>query len=214
MEKNPADSRTSRPAFRLLVATGNAHKVREFAELLGADFAVSGLDQSGQIPKVEETGATFAANATLKAVAISQLFPGLVASDDSGLEVDALNGAPGVRSARYAGEDATDEENVAQLIAALRVTKMDRQRATARFRCVVALAEAGKVLATFDGTVSGSVLTAARGEAGFGYDPVFVPDGYDKTFAELGPAVKNQISHRARAIARLREYLSAERDGQ
>lgn len=213
MENNPADSTTSCPTFRVLVATGNAYKVREFAELLGPDFVVAGLDQGRRIPQVEETGETFEANAILKAVAISQRFPGLVVSDDSGLEVDALNGAPGVRSARYAGEEATDQQNLAQLIAALRGAKMDRQTATARFRCVVALAEAGKVLATFDGTVSGSVLTAARGEAGFGYDPVFVPDGHDKTFAELGSAVKNQISHRARAIAKLREYLSAERDG-
>ena len=145
----------------------------------------------------------------LKAAAASCALPGLIVADDSGLEVHYLGGAPGVYSARYAGENATDEENVAKLLAALRNTP-ERE---AQFRCVLALAEAGNTIAIFEGIVHGRIALSQAGSGGFGYDPVFVPDGYDRTFAELGPEVKNALSHRARAAAQLRDYLLTNKKG-
>ena len=209
MEKNPVHPVHSAHMVRLILATRNAHKTHEFAEILGPGFVVSDLNEVKEIPRVKETGETFEENAILKAGAISSCFPGLVVSDDSGLEVEALQGMPGVRSARYAGEGATDRENVAKLLDALRTADASREERTARFRCVIALAEAGKLLRTFKGAVRGSIVLEARGGGGFGYDPVFVPEGHSATFAELGEVVKNQISHRARAIAQLRAYLAA-----
>ncbi|MEO5720438.1 MAG: RdgB/HAM1 family non-canonical purine NTP pyrophosphatase [Chthoniobacterales bacterium] len=193
---------------RLLLATRNAHKTREFAEILGAQFVVSDLISVEDVPTVEETGATFEENAVLKAVAASRCVSGLVVSDDSGLEVAALDGAPGVRSARYAGENATDAENVAKLFSELQRLDSASRTCDASFQCVLALAEDGKVLRIFRGTVGGSIIPVKRGQRGFGYDPVFVPNGYTETFAELGDVVKNGLSHRARAIAKLRAYLT------
>ena len=187
----------------LLLATRNAHKTREFAEILGAEFQVQDLTTT-DLAAAEETGRTFAENATLKALAVSRVVDELVVADDSGLEVDALKRAPGVYSARYAGENATDEANVAKLLAALALTK-DR---AARFTCVIAVAQSGQLLATFTGTVEGAIARSRSGEHGFGYDPVFVPEHHAQTFAELPAAVKNRISHRARAIEQLRAYLS------
>ncbi len=161
------------------------------------------------MPEVEETGATFEENAILKAVAASRRVSGLVVSDDSGLEVVALQGAPGVRSARYAGEAATDADNVTRLLAELQRVNAAQDERAACFTCVLALAEGGKIVRTFRGTVPGSIISTRRGECGFGYDPVFVPDGYEQTFAELGDAVKNRLSHRARAIAALRAHLAS-----
>ena len=191
--------------FRLILATRNAHKAQEFAQILGPNFELSDLTQFGNFPGVEETGRTFEENAILKALSASRCVDGLVVSDDSGLEVALLAGAPGVRSARYAGESATDEENVAKVLAELRETGAATAKCAACFQCVLALAEAGKIVRTFHGTVRGSIVPTPRGERGFGYDPIFVPEGYTQTFAELGDAVKNRISHRARALARLRE---------
>lgn len=199
---------------RLILATRNAHKTREFAEILGPGFVVSDLNEVKEIPRVKETGETFEENAILKAGAISNCFPGLVASDDSGLEVEALQGRPGVRSARYAGEGATDRENVDKLLEDLRGVGMLGQERPARFRCVIALAQAGNILRTFNGVVEGVIVTEPSGGHGFGYDPVFVPEGQAATFAELGKVVKNQISHRARAIAQLRAYLASTRGGR
>ncbi len=156
------------------------------------------------MPPVEETGRTFEENAVLKAVAASRRVEGLVVADDSGLEVVALDGEPGVRSARYAGENATDKDNVAKLLEAMSGTA-DRR---ARFRCVLALAEAGEILQRSKDRWTGSIAEAAVRRGGFGYDPVFVPDGYRQTFAELGESVKSKISHRARAIAQLRAELA------
>jgi XTP/dITP diphosphohydrolase len=191
----------------LLLATRNSHKTREFAEILGADFAIRDLSRESELPVIEETGATFAENAALKAMATSKQFPGvLVVGDDSGLEVDALNGAPGVYSARYAGEGASDIQNVAKLLAELREHASSRPSA-ARFRCVLALAKEGESLASFEGVVEGTIVEAPRGSDGFGYDPVFQPLGSTRTFAELSPATKNEISHRARAIQLLRANL-------
>jgi XTP/dITP diphosphohydrolase len=190
---------------QLLLATRNSDKTREFEEILGDTFDVRDLTDVAELPAVEETGLTFEANAVLKAVETSKHFHGLVVADDSGLEVDALQGAPGIYSARYAGERATDEDNVAKLLAEL--DRCDPAPHSARFRCALALAQGGEILETFDGVVEGTIVSAARGSAGFGYDPVFQPQGFEQTFAELSPAEKNRISHRARAIRALRARL-------
>jgi XTP/dITP diphosphohydrolase len=194
----------------LILATRNSHKTREFAEILGGDFVVRDLSEELDAPMIEETGATFAENAILKAVAISKHFPDLVVADDSGLEVDALDGAPGVYSARYAGPHATDAENIGRLLSELRSVKKERPT-TARFRCVLALARGGEVLGTFEGAIEGVIIDTPRGKSGFGYDPVFQPDGSAQTFAELSSEEKNQISHRAQAIHLLRRSLASQR---
>jgi XTP/dITP diphosphohydrolase len=190
----------------LLLATRNAHKTREFVEILGPDFVIRDLSGEAEAPVVEETGATFAENAILKAVAISRLYPDLVVADDSGLEVDLLGGAPGVYSARYAGPQATDSDNIARLQSELRRFPNERQ-ATARFRCVLALARDGELRQTVEDAVEGLIIEPPRGSSGFGYDPVFQPIGATQTFAELTSEEKNLISHRARAIRRLRAAL-------
>jgi XTP/dITP diphosphohydrolase len=192
---------------QFLLATRNPHKTREFAEILGAGFAVHDLVDAVELPVVEETGLTFEANAILKAVEASKHFRGLVVADDSGLEVDALDGAPGIYSARYAGEHATSAANVTKLLGEL--AECDPGLPSARFRCSLALAQAGTLLETFDGVIEGTIVGAPRGQGGFGYDPVFQPRGYDQTFGELAAAEKNQISHRAQAIRALRSAALA-----
>lgn len=174
--------------------------------MLGAAYEVSDLKSHPSLPAVEETGTTFLENATLKAVEISRAVPGLVLADDSGLEVDALGGAPGVYSARYAGEDGNDALNNRKLLDEL-ADVGDGERG-ARFRCVIVLAENGGVLAHFEGAVEGAMLGELHGEGGFGYDPLFVPEGYDQSFAELGDAVKNSLSHRARAMEKVCRWLA------
>jgi XTP/dITP diphosphohydrolase len=153
------------------------------------------------VGEVEETGVTFEENATLKALAVSGHFDGWVIADDSGLEVDALRGAPGVWSARFSGDGATDASNRALLLEKLEgVRGKDR---SARFRCVIVLARAGRKLAAFSGSVEGVIINQEKGSGGFGYDPLFVPEGHCETFAQLGSEVKNALSHRARALAGL-----------
>ena len=191
---------------QLLLATRNAHKTREFAEILGPDFVVNDLSGEPDAPSVEETGSTFGENAILKAVAISKWSGSLVVADDSGLEVDALAGEPGVHSARYAGPNATDDANLARLLAELRRCA-DQSAFTARFRCVLALARGGKLVETFDGVVEGTIVDQPRGNGGFGYDPVFQPVGLIQTFGELPAEEKNRMSHRAQAIGLLRAVL-------
>jgi XTP/dITP diphosphohydrolase len=192
---------------QLLLATRNPHKTREFAGILGDGFEVRDLADAAELPAVEETGLTFEANALLKAVETSQYFGELVVADDSGLEVDALGGAPGIYSARYAGEHATDAANVAKLLAEL--SRHGPGPHSARFRCSLALARRGEVLRTFQGVIEGTIVSEPRGSAGFGYDPVFQPHGFNQTFAELNPVEKNRISHRAQAIRLLRTELFA-----
>jgi XTP/dITP diphosphohydrolase len=192
---------------QLLLATRNSHKTREFVEILGAGFDVHDLADAVELPVVEETGLTFEANAVLKAVEASKHFQGLVVADDSGLEVDALQGAPGIYSARYAGEHATGAANAAKLLSEL--ARCEPGPHSARFRCSLALAQGGTLLGTFDGVVEGIIVDAPQGQGGFGYDPVFQPRGYEQTFAELSPAEKNRVSHRARAIRSLRTALHA-----
>jgi len=192
----------------ITIATRNSHKTHEIQEILRSEYEVRDLLGLSGVPDIPETGATFEENAILKAVGVSRYLDGLVLADDSGLEVDELAGAPGVFSARYAGEKAKDSENVQKLLGELANTDRCQHR-RARFRCVIAIARAGEVLGTFEGAVEGTIINAPRGSGGFGYDPVFVPDGFEKTFAELPPETKNRISHRARALQAVIPFLRA-----
>jgi XTP/dITP diphosphohydrolase len=192
----------------LLLATRNPNKTREFRELLGQAFDVIDLRSFPEIAIPEETCRTFEDNATLKAIAASKKLPTLVIADDSGLEVDALGGAPGIFSARYAGENAGDVPNVNKLLRELRKRNIATEKRSARFRCVIALAQNGKLLGVFEGFVEGKIVDPPRGSGGFGYDPIFEPKGFDQTFAEMAPEMKNKISHRGKAIAALREAFS------
>jgi XTP/dITP diphosphohydrolase len=198
---------------RLIVATRNAHKTREFAQILGNEFEITDLSGVIGVPEIKETGCTIEENAVLKAVVVSQDRHELVVADDSGLEVDALRGAPGIYSARYAGENATDKQNIDKLLSELARRDVSANQRSARFRCVIALARGGKLLRTFEGVVEGTIVDLPRGSHGFGYDPVFVPNGLDKTFGELPADLKNQISHRARAIRVLRAGLATLKPG-
>ena len=178
--------------------------------MLGAEFCLTDLAARPEIPEVPESGCTFAENARLKAATVSRLLPGLVLADDSGLEVDSLGGAPGVYSARYAGNGATDAANRHKLLDAMAELPPEAPR-SARFRCVLVLARAGEVMVIFDGTVEGEIVRVERGAAGFGYDPLFRPNGFDETFAELPAAQKNALSHRGAAVAQLREFFKTVR---
>jgi XTP/dITP diphosphohydrolase len=194
----------------LLIATGNSHKTEEIRSMLGAGWEVKDLTAHPDLPAAEETGDTFDANAKLKALHISAALPEvLVLSDDSGLEVDALGGAPGVRSARYAGESASDADNRAKLKRELADATARGKRApfTGRFRCCMALAEKGELLGTFSGSVEGTLLTKEEGTGGFGYDALFVPRGYDASFGVLPSEVKNKLSHRTRALEKVVAWL-------
>ena len=189
----------------LLIASRNSHKAEEITSLIGNYFKIADLSGLPEAPEVEETGSTCLENATLKAIAISEFAAGLVLADDSGLEVDALEGRPGVHSARFAGAGADDSSNNLKLLAEL--SGIPPEKRTARFRCVMVVAEGGRVLANFTGVVEGRLLGAPRGEAGFGYDPLFVPKGYSQSLAELGAEVKNTLSHRARALEQVVNWL-------
>jgi len=186
--------------LKLLVATNNPGKVREFEELLvGLPFEVTFPAREGIALEVEESGATFEDNARLKALAFARASGLPTLADDSGLEVDALGGAPGVWSARYAGPGAGDADRYQKLLNAL--AAVPDVRRTARFRCVVALAWPDGAVRTAEGRCEGQIGWAPRGEHGFGYDPVFIVDGFGgQTMAELPPEIKNRISHRARAV--------------
>lgn len=180
--------------------------------MLGADWTVESLKDHPDLPSPEETGETFEANAKIKAISASEaLSEVLVLSDDSGLEVDALHGAPGVTSARYAGEGATDADNRTLLKSELAKVESGGAQAlhTARFRCCMVLAQAGRVLAVCDGSVEGHVLLEEEGEGGFGYDALFVPDGHERSFGVLPAEVKNGLSHRARALSSMVHFLNA-----
>ena len=224
--------------FKLVIATRNSHKVGEIESILGDECTCLCLRDLPGVPELVEDGMTFAANATRKAVQLARWLaaaglgqPGaLVLADDSGLEVDALGGAPGVHSARYAALDSgvvgnsPDRENNAKLLAKLEgVAEADR---TARFKCLLALTpvaectpeNASPVCAAdefelttrlFEGTCEGRIAFAASGKGGFGYDPLFIPTGYHESFAELGEEIKNRISHRAKALEKLKTALKA-----
>ena len=197
--------------MKILLATRNRHKTREFADLLGPQFRVTDLTNERDLPEIAETGTTFEENAAIKALAVSRVRPNeIVIADDSGLEVDALGGAPGICSARFAGQRATDRDNLEKLFRELE--KLHQPRRAARFRCVIAIARNGKILEAVTGEVRGLIADSPRGENGFGYDPAFVAAGFTETFAELPPEVKNRISHRARAVEKLRELLEVTTD--
>jgi XTP/dITP diphosphohydrolase len=228
----------------LLIATRNAHKVGEIRAILGAQFQFLTLNDFPAAPKVVEDAPTFVGNAAKKAVELAKWLaekhstfniqhstPNFVLADDSGLEVDALNGAPGVHSARFAALDSAksgntpDADNNAKLLRLLKDVPAEKR--TARFRCVIAL---GRVALprdrtssssslpksfqpefepqSFDGTCEGRIIFSPRGSNGFGYDPLFVPEGFQQTFAELGDEVKNRLSHRAQALAKLKDFFN------
>jgi XTP/dITP diphosphohydrolase len=194
--------------LKLLIATKNPGKSEELRALLSSLPAVNvhSLLEFPAIEAVDETGLSYAENAILKAGFYSTITGMWAMADDSGLEVDALDGAPGVRSARYAGKDATDMDRVRLLLARLSaVPDVDRR---ARFRSAVAVAdENGKILNVSEGVCEGTIAFEPRGRNGFGYDPIFVPTGYDSTFAELPAEVKDSISHRGKALLLTRDFL-------
>ena len=193
---------------QLVFATSNAHKTEEVAAILGELWQVEDLRAHPHVVLDEETGDTFEANAIIKAVSGSRALPGLlVLADDSGLEVDALGGEPGVRSARYAGEKASSADNREKLKQALSRLPQG-QPFTARFQCCIVLARDGLVLHQAQASVEGRVITQEEGEGGFGYDPLFIPEGHEATFGVLPPTVKNELSHRARALEVLKEQLA------
>lgn len=194
----------------LIIATGNAHKVEEFELLLkDLDFKVCSAKVCGGMPEVDENGSTFAANAQLKAQALRKLAPtgAWVMADDSGLEVDALGGAPGIYSARYAGEDASDHDNLVKLLDALR--NVPKEKRTARFRCVLCVIDHEGHTTHYDGSCEGCLDFEVHGDGGFGYDPIFIPDGYSESFAQLGYEVKSRLSHRAKAVEWMRAIVGS-----
>ncbi len=219
----------------LLIATRNRHKVGEIQAILGPQFHFLTLNDFPAAPKVVEDADTFAGNATKKAVELAQWVagtasgsnrPDFVLADDSGLEVDALNGAPGVYYARFAAldrdENSCGADNNAKLLRLLEA--VPREKRTGRFRCVIALAPVPEarmesaspvcgadefVTQLFDGTCAGQIQRAPAGDGGFGYDPLFVPEGFTRSFAELGEDVKNRLSHRAKALEKLRRFFNS-----
>jgi XTP/dITP diphosphohydrolase len=192
------------PLPRLIIATRNSHKSAEIRSMIGDRFEVRNATDFPAFPEIEETGTTFLENARLKALGISSRVEGWVLSDDSGLEVDALDGAPGVWSSSFGGEEGNHGKNNARLIAEMQ-GKPDRR---ARFRCTMVLARDGAEQANFSGTVEGKLVDSLHGTGGFGYDPLFIPGGYDRTFAELGDEIKNTLSHRSRALAKVVDFLN------
>lgn len=190
---------------RVVLATANAHKVEELRQLLGDRFDL--VARPDDVPEVVEDADSFEGNARLKAHALRDATGSSALADDSGLEVDALGGAPGVRSARFAGPHASDADNVAALRAALD-GRSGPDQPRARFRCVLVLARPDETEVVAHGTVEGTIADEPRGANGFGYDPVFVPDeGDGRTFAEMTAAEKHAISHRGRALAALADQL-------
>jgi len=190
----------------LLVATKNSHKTEEIRAILADRFdKITDLRTQADHPEPDESGDTFEANARIKALAASTRFPdATILADDSGLDVDALDGAPGVHSSRYAGPDANDRDNREKLMQEME--GVDER--SARFRCVMVLAKGGEVLATFDGTCEGHLSGQETGWGGFGYDRLFIPEGYYESFAILPSEIKNTLSHRAKALEQLKAWLT------
>lgn len=198
----------------LLLGTRNPGKVREIQIILGeVPWRIRSLQEFQDIDVPAETGNTYADNAIIKAQFYARATGICALADDSGLEVEALGGAPGVFSARYAGAGASDADRRTLLLSELaevfsQTADIRDEQRKARFVCVVAIATPdGTVLNTAEGTCDGKIIFEPRGEGGFGYDPLFVPDGFEQTFAELPDTIKNQLSHRARALLKTREFL-------
>lgn len=193
--------------LELLIATKNAGKVRELKELLtDSFFRLRSLNDFAETVEPAETGTTFAENAALKARSYAEQTRVRTLADDSGLEVEALGGAPGVYSARYAGKNAADAKKIEKLLREINETRSENRRA--RFVCAMAIANAaGEIRFRAEGICDGKIALSASGKGGFGYDPVFIPDGFSETFGELPGSVKQQISHRARATFKIIQYL-------
>ena len=191
----------------LVLATGNRGKVRELTEILGeVPFYLKSLSDFAEVRPVEETGSTFEENAILKAVGFASQTGEISLADDSGLEVEALGNRPGVLSARFAGEDSGYDVKMAKLLEMIESTGDSGRRA--RFVCVMALSDPdGHVLHIARGVCEGTIASAPRGANGFGYDPIFIPEGYDRTFAELTDDVKSRVSHRSRAASLIIRFL-------
>ena len=199
--------------MKIVFATNNQHKLQEIRDILGSQYEVVSLKEIGCEADIPETGSTLEENALQKAQYIYDHYHVSCFADDTGLEVEALDGAPGVHSARYAeGTDHDSEANMRKLLGKLG----DNANRKARFRTVISLIqmEGGNPVCSreyrFEGTVEGRIAHEKHGNEGFGYDPIFIPDGYDKSFAELGEEVKNKISHRAKAVKKLAEWLLSE----
>ena len=198
--------------MKLILATNNEHKLSEIKDILGDGFDILSLKDVGINTDIEENGETLLENSRIKAMSVTSIleknnfhYPFIVIADDTGLLVDELNGEPGIYSARYAGNNHDSEANMTKLLAKLG----DNKNRKARFRTVIALILDGKNVEEkiFEGIVEGSIIKERRGGEGFGYDPIFQPEGYNHTFAELGSDIKNKISHRARATAKLVDEL-------
>ena len=187
---------------KMVVATNNAHKLKEIAAILGQEIELLSLKDIQCFADITETADTLEGNARQKAMYIYENYGMDCFADDTGLEVEALGGAPGVFSARYAGEGHDSEANMQKLLKEL----AGKENRKAQFRTVICLIRNGKEH-LFEGIVKGEIIQEKRGGEGFGYDPIFVPEGYDLTFAELGDDVKNTISHRARAVEKLCQFL-------
>lgn len=197
--------------LQILAATTNKHKIQEFQAMLDVSsdsgrVCIISPDTIKGFPEIIENGSSFEENARIKAGQAARYADMAAFADDSGLEVAALGGAPGIYSARYGGGNASYPEKMAKLLNELKNAE-DRR---ARFVCVIALAYRGDIVETFRGEVTGRIAFEPRGTDGFGYDPIFIPDGYDKTFGELGEDVKSKISHRARAFALAAEFIHRE----
>lgn len=189
---------------KLFVATSNAHKLDEMRSIFTAGWQLIGMREAGFHGDIDEHGDTLEENAYLKAKALFEhLGGGWVIGEDTGLEVEALGGKPGARTARFAGEGATAQDNMAKLLRLLEGVS-DR---SAQFRTVIALIDPGGGVHYFEGVCRGRIAEHPMGTGGFGYDPIFIPEGYEKSFAALPAEVKNRISHRARALAELRDFI-------
>ncbi len=197
---------------RLVIATGNTHKTEEIRKLLDPFIeTIEDLKSYPEIGEIAETGLTFEDNAAIKAIAVGDYLgnSSLVLSDDSGLEVKALEGQPGVFSARYAGENASDSQNRKKLLKELKKKDPNQSDWSASFRCVMVLVRGSKRLAKFEGSVHGMISNVERGDKGFGYDSIFIPEGFQNSFAELPLEIKNSMSHRGRALSDLKSWLSS-----
>lgn len=193
---------------KIFVASKNKGKISEIKEfLLPLGYEVFSLLDTPGIPEIEESGSTFEENALIKAKAVYHAVKISVLADDSGLEVDLLEGRPGVYSARFSGKKATDADNNTKLIQELGDSEFEKR--TARFKCIIVLFD-GLNERSFEGVCEGNIAFSPEGESGFGYDPLFVPKGYSSTFAELGSEEKNRISHRGKALESLRKFLELE----